>query len=451
MNRISRYILSTLIAPFFFGASTIVFLFLMQFLMNNLYKLVGKGISNMMIFQLVGLNLPWMSIIAFPMGILFATLMGFGNMAANSETTIIKASGGSLLRMMRPVIFVGILLSVFLFWFNDQILPETNHQSKILFSDMSRAKPALLLEPGQFSGDELEGFSILSRKIDTSRNILKGVTIYDNKNAITRNIISADSGKRRFSPNMHYLILDMWHGESHSFYPNTTKRYKLIQFKDYRIISTAYGFGFEKTTGEVSRGDREMKITDMRKIVNSAWTEKKTGDSAVKATIDDHLNYLLYGNIHNENTPNIPIFNNNTTREEALERALRRVQYFSSTFISNASVEQISEERIRKYTVEIQKKYSIPFACLLFVFIGCPLGILAKKGNFGFSAGISLAFYIFYWVCLIGGEKLADRGVLNAELSMWLGNILLAIIGLFLTLRVNNESLSFLIPRFLKK
>jgi lipopolysaccharide export system permease protein len=100
-------------------------------------------------------------------------------------------------------------------------------------------------------------------------------------------------------------------------------------------------------------------------------------------------------------------------------------------------------KRKRQYQVEIQKKYAIPFACLLFVFVGCPLGIITKGGNFGFSAAISLAFYIFYWACLIGGEKLADRGMLSPQLSMWLGNAIIALFGLLLTLRVNNESFRF--------
>jgi len=99
------------------------------------------------------------------------------------------------------------------------------------------------------------------------------------------------------------------------------------------------------------------------------------------------------------------------------------------------------ESRARQYEVEIQKKYAIPFACFVFLLVGCPLGVMTKGGNFGISAAISIGFYIFYWACLIGGEKLADRGMLDPALSMWLGDILVGIMGIILIVKVNNESL----------
>jgi lipopolysaccharide export system permease protein len=96
----------------------------------------------------------------------------------------------------------------------------------------------------------------------------------------------------------------------------------------------------------------------------------------------------------------------------------------------------------RKYLVEIYKKHSIPFAVSVFLMVGCPLGVAARKGNFGVSAGISLGFFIFYWAFLIGGEKLADRGFLPPGLSMWLGNIIIGMISVYLTIKVNNESIT---------
>jgi lipopolysaccharide export system permease protein len=105
----------------------------------------------------------------------------------------------------------------------------------------------------------------------------------------------------------------------------------------------------------------------------------------------------------------------------------------------------------RQYEVEIQKKYAIPFACFVFILVGCPLGIMTKGGNFGISAAISIGFYIFYWACLIGGEKLADRGILDPVLSMWMGNIAVFIMGIILVVKVNNESMRIPGLNFIKK
>ena len=119
MFLISKYIIRTNIAPFLFGTLTVLFLFLFQFLLKYLDQLVGKGIDNWIIFQLIVLNIPWMLVLAVPMGILFAVLMSFGAMSSNYEVTIIKASGGSLIRMMIPILIFALFLSGFLFWFND--------------------------------------------------------------------------------------------------------------------------------------------------------------------------------------------------------------------------------------------------------------------------------------------------------------------------------------------
>ncbi|MFY7997862.1 MAG: LptF/LptG family permease, partial [Candidatus Kapaibacteriota bacterium] len=127
MSYISRYILRAHIGPFFFGAFTVMFVFLLQFLINFLPQLVGKGLGAWVITQLIALNLAWMVTLAVPMGVLVASLMAFGNLGSTNEITIIKSGGGSLLRMMRPMLVTGVLLSLALFWFNDFVLPDANY------------------------------------------------------------------------------------------------------------------------------------------------------------------------------------------------------------------------------------------------------------------------------------------------------------------------------------
>ena len=128
------------------------------------------------------------------MGVLFSTILAFGNLSSNYEIPVIKSSGGSLIQMMTPMIIVGFLLSLFMFWFNDYVLPESNHQAKVLMSDIQRKKPTFAIEKGQFSS-QIEGNVILSREMDSSTGMLYDVTIYDTRRVDERNIISADSGK----------------------------------------------------------------------------------------------------------------------------------------------------------------------------------------------------------------------------------------------------------------
>jgi len=137
---INRYIIKQHIAPFVFGTALVMLLFLMQFLINHLDKFIGKGLSPWIIIQLIAFQLAWMLTLAIPMGTLFSTLMTFGNLSSNSEITIIKASGGSLFFMLRPIIIIGIFITLFVFWFNNYILPESNQQAKILMADITRKK-----------------------------------------------------------------------------------------------------------------------------------------------------------------------------------------------------------------------------------------------------------------------------------------------------------------------
>jgi lipopolysaccharide export system permease protein len=478
MKIIDRYTLRFLIGPFLFGTLLVVFLFLMQFLMQKLDDLVGKGLDNLLILKLITLNVPWMIVLAVPMGTLFGSLMAFGNMSSHHEVTIVKASGSGLLRMMAPIIIFGVVLMFSLFWFNNIILPESNHQAKSLLNDIKRKKPTFLMESGKFSSD-LDGFTILSRKVDSLSGALNNVTIYDKTNSRGSNIISADSGFIKFNADYSKLIIELFDGEIHQLEYNTVKDYKLINFKKHTIYQNVSGFSLERTESDVfQRSNRELSIKDLNvvkeELLNSAGERSKQ----IEKYIENHLDYIFFKYNDSvsttENFDEMPDRNSNVDIQNIInQRRLKslpkedsskveKIKMYNSldnklNHLINISKNEIERERHNilragEYEVEIQKKYSIPVACLLFVFVGCPLGILTRGGNFGVSAAISLGFYILYWIFLLGGEKLADRGFASPIISMWAGNFVIGLIGLFLTLRVSNESLDFLnLFKFKKK
>ncbi|ROL61513.1 YjgP/YjgQ family permease [Bacteroidetes/Chlorobi group bacterium ChocPot_Mid] len=441
MSIISRYILRLHIAPFIFGTVLVMFLFLFQFLLKNVDQLLGKGLSLWLIVQLIGLNLSWMIVLAVPMGVLFSTLMAFGNMSSVHETTIIKSSGGSLIKMMKPVIVSGIILTILLFWFNDEILPEANHRAKVLMMDIQRKKPTFSIESGKFS-QELDGYTIFARQVDSINGNLYGVTIYDTRNMNNVNIVSADTGIASFSNDMSKLIFDLYSGEIHQMTEFEYRNYRKINFEKYRIILNAEGFNLTRTDDDlISRGDREMHIRDMRKIVDEATKERQKYDSSLKFQIDKHYKYLT-GKVVDSSNRFLRTKDLVQSDAVVLQNVQRRISFLKASLNSEIMRRDDYDFKARQYEIEIQKKYAIPFACLVFVLVGCPLGVMTKGGNFGISAAISLAFYILYWACLIGGEKLADRGMISPILGMWGGDILIFIIGIFLIIKVNNESLS---------
>ncbi len=443
-NLISRYILRNHVAPFLFGVFLVVFLFIFQFILKNIDQLVGKGLDTWVIIQLIVLNTAWMLVLAVPIGVLFSTLMTFGSMSASHEITIFKSSGASLIKMMTPVLITGIILTLALFWFNDQILPEANHRAKVMLNDITRKKPTFSIEAGQFS-NAIDGYTILARKVDSVHGTLKGVTVYDNTRAKGMNIVSADSGIAQFTPDQSKLILNLFHGEIHQLYNNDLANYRRINFDKYQIMMNASGFSFtESNENSISRGDREMHIRDMQKIVDEAVTASNQVDTNVKKQLEKQYDYLIgkdnrSSRFYASESPQ----KQDTSRLAALKGVDKRINFLESSVNSMMLRKFDYALRAKQYIVEIQKKYAIPFACIVFILVGCPLGIVTRGGNFGFSAAITLGFYILYWACLIGGEKLADRAMMSPVLSMWLGNIIVGVLGLYLTIRVNNESLKF--------
>jgi lipopolysaccharide export LptBFGC system permease protein LptF len=195
---------------------------------------------------------------------------------------------------------------------------------------------------------------------------------------------------------------------------------------------------------EKKKFDEDSAKTALIKIA----VDKKTGNSepAKRNKVKKEVTNLIPDVVEQKNVKSNISFD--TTYPEVLNRILQQTNLIKSTIQTDINNLKFFDSRSEQYQVEIYKKYAIPFACLIFVFVGAPLGVITKGGNFGISAGISLAFYIFYWACLIGGEKLADRGILAPWLAMWMANIIVGIIGILLTLRVSNESIKF---SFVKK
>lgn len=426
-----RYIVRSHIPPFLFGTSVVLFLFLMQFLLRVLDELVGKGLSAAIIVQLIAVNLAWMVVLAVPIGVLFASLMAFGKLAQTHEVTAMKASGISLIQMMTPMIVMGIVLSAAVFWFNDAVLPDANHRAKTLLMDIQRKKPTFALQAGQFS-TQLEGYTILVRQLDTSQSHLRGVTIYDRRDVNRLTVLNADSGVLRFSPSYRYVLLDLYHGDIHQQSRLRRGEYRYIRFERQQVIIPAYGFLLERThEGAVSRGDREMRIRDMKAIVRIARQRQQAQAVTITHTIEQHLDMLF--------DPSAPV---------SSSAWLERVALLSSQIGTAAYQYDEADRQARQYEVEIQKKYAIPLACLVFVLIGCPLGIRTRGGSFGISALISLGFYILYWAFLIGGEKLADRQYVAPEV-IWSANIVLGIVGVGLITTTTNES--FHLRNFLRR
>jgi lipopolysaccharide export system permease protein len=395
-------------------------------------RLVGKGLDTWVIVKLIVYNLSWMVVLVVPMASLVATLMAFGNLSQNNEVTIMKSSGISLYKMMFPPFVASIVVALLLFQFNNDVLPDANHQAKILMSDISRTKPTLSLEPGFFS-QEVDNYAILVRSLDQKSNWLYQVTIYDYSNGAKINVVTADSGKIFFSKDQSKLIMDLYHGEIHESDVQNTTMYRKLEFEKHIITMSGEQFTFQQS-GPTSRGERELSVEDMQSITDSL---RKNLNRDFKSLTKETNKIFFQDSSLNKNEEANRL---GKSKELVYMRALDKVRTARSIILSNYNRVEWTQRDIEKYEVEIYKKYALPAACIIFVLIGAPLGIMVRKGGFGVAAGISLFFFLIYWAFLIGGEKLAERGFFSPFIGMWAANFVLGAVGIILTIKTNKEA-----------
>jgi lipopolysaccharide export system permease protein len=431
----SRYLLRAHIGPFFFSLGTLMFLFVLQFVMKFIDQLVGKGLSAWVIIELIALSLAWMVVLAVPMSVLVATLMAFGELSANNEITAMKASGMSIYRMIAPIVVTAAGVAIFLVWFNNYVLPEANHQAKTLMIDIRKTKPTINLVAGLFSQD-LPGYSILVHKTFENSNDLEGLTLYDYTDQNNNVVITAERGRISFSPDYRKIIMDLKRGEIHQLDLMKMTSYRRLRFDTHRIVMDAEGFEFERS-GEstFSRGDREMSAPLMRSIVDSLGRVQKGVQDGLRKFLTTEIDHIVKG------TPNpISYFSIPSRGVDPSTASLIRLRAVDSHLAGELLQMESLDKQMDTFLVEIHKKYSIPAACLVFVLIGAPLGIMARRGGFGIAASLSLSFFLFYWAFLIGGEKLADRDITSPFVGMWSADILLGLLGVYLTIRIGKES-----------
>ncbi len=431
--RLSLHILRAHIGPFLFSFCTIMFVFLLQFIMKFIDQLVGKGLSWLIIGELIALSLAWMVVLAVPMAVLVATLMAFGNLSSQNEITAMKASGVSLYKMILPVAIASLFLTYGLIQFNNKVLPEANHRVKVLMVDIRRIKPTLSIVPGLFSQD-LQGYSILARKKYEQSNDLEGLTIYDYTDPSVNVVVTAEHGKVSFTPDYRKLIMDLTDGEIHQVSTTDRSAYRKMRFLRHRIVMNAEGFDFERSSEDaLSRGDREMSANEMITIV----------DSLRRTEFDGRKGLMREESGHPSPLPRLPARTDaqgpEIIHQQAVFLALNETRRLGNDIDNQILLERYNADQINSFLVEINKKYSIPVACIVFVFIGAPIGIMARRGTFTVATSLSFGFFLLYWASLIGGEKLADRGMISPWLGMWAANIVLGIFGCYLTIRMGRE------------
>jgi lipopolysaccharide export system permease protein len=422
---LTRYILKEHLGPFVFSMAVLTFLFLMQHLIEILELVIGKGLQVSVVIELFILNLAWMIALTVPMAVLVAVLMAFGRLSHDGEITALRASGISAYRLLVPVLIASVLIAACLVYFNDRILPEFNYRAKTLTMDIRVKRPTLALRAGVFV-ESIPGYTIHLDRVDPFSSRVEGVTIVQYLNFAAPNpprVIRAEWGTMQFDEAGETLDLDLRSGTITEIHAGESRVQDFSKFKTFLVVE---GTTLERSESGV-RGDRELSIADMKLRVADRDSQATLRANELVSMPATFVSRIVGGEAIDlpDRGRGLRARGRTLAAHKALIQHLESRERSMGFYLRQAS----------RYRVEIYKKWSIPFACIAFVLIGVPLGVMVRRSGAVLGFGIALSFFLLYWSCLILGEDLADRRIVEPWLAMWLPNILVTSAGILMLLR----------------
>lgn len=433
MRILSRYVLRQHIGPFLFSVTALTLLMLLDQLAKKFHRLVGKGLGWKIIAEVFLLSVPFILAVIIPMAVLVAVLYAFNRLAGDNEISAMKASGVSMTRLLLPVCLAAMILAGFMVWLNNSLLPESNHRLQVLLTSISRKKPTFVLRERTINQVIAGRLFLRVARIDRDRSALGDVVLYDGRDRQRPRLIYADSGSMAYSPSQTDLYLTLHSGVTHERDQDKDEDYQRLYFD--QLIMRISDVSNELELDDVGRSDREMSIAQMRREAQSGVQIADTAAQQSSQYTAALVEALLGARSPPELIGLAPEDTTGADREEgspALQRAMRLVtaedpvrQY--EVYETQA---RTGFERQNRFSVEINKKFSIPAACLVFVLIGAPFAVRHPRGGMGMVVAVSFAVFCAYYVSMIGGEELADRLILSPFWAMWAPNVLFAAVGL---------------------
>ena len=447
MKTLNKYLFNQSLIPFVLSVGVITTVLFLQFLIRAVDRFLGKGLDALTIFEYLYLNLAWIIALSVPMSLLISSVMTFGRMAQQNEITALKSAGVNLYNIIKPALWFGTFVAIGLCLFNNFILPEMNYNARLLARDIYQKKPELSIEPGYFV-DMIPQYTMIVKEMDGKD--FKDVKIFSKNQQSEQTTIYANEGS--LSSNGNMITINLVNGEIHEIDLSDYDYYRKIRFETHQITISMDELMLNRTT-ESSRTDREMRVPQMideiekNKLLISQIYERIEKVKTEIGITDPNANSLE--NIEKEvdklkqNKMNADI-REEQYNEDVVIPNIENKQYILSLtnnarqFKNEFTLIENYEKTNNKFKVEIHKKFTLAIACILFTLVGAPLGILVRSGGMTIASGLSIAFFLIYYILLIWGEQLADRNLLNPGLGSWLPNIILFVSGMII-LKLSNK------------
>ena len=445
------------------------FVLMMQFLWQYIDKLIGKGLTIDVLAQFFW----YMGIMlvpqALPLAILLSSLITFGNLGESSELTAIKAAGISLLQSMRSLMVIVTLIALLSFFFQNVVAPSANMSFAQLLLSMKQKSPELEIPEGVFY-DGIPGSNLYVQKKDTETGKLYGIMIYRMTDSFEdAAIILADSGMLQATADKKHLLLNLWSGEwfenmrNSELSDNASVPYRRETFTRKRIV---FDFDSDFNLADASALSNNARGKSLNRIKRDLDSLNQTYDSIGRAYYNTLA--MVIGNTENafeektidrkraEDMAGTKSFNidsvfSKMTADEklgAVNNAMMRVQTEISEVDFRAMVTSDGDRLIRQHQIEAINKFTQALSCLIFFFIGAPLGAIIRKGGLGVPVIISVIVFIVYYIFDNTGYRMARGGMWAVWFGKGIATAVLTPLAIFFTYKANNDSVVFNIDAY---
>ncbi|WP_287642395.1 MULTISPECIES: LptF/LptG family permease [unclassified Bacteroides] len=434
-----------------------LFIFMMQFLWRYVDEMVGKGLEISVLAQFFFYSALTLVPVSLPLAILLAALITFGNFGERFELLAMKAAGISLIKIMRPLIVFISLICCVSFYFQNVVGPKAQTKLWTLLLSMKQKSPELDIPEGVFY-DEIEGYNLYVKHKDRKTGMLYDVLIYNfEKGFENAQIIKADSGRLEMTADKQHLYLHLFSGEQFENLKSQSMNQKNVPYQREAFREKHAIIEFDSDFNMADEGfmSGQSSSKNMATLEADIDSMKVLNDSVGRAYYNEAMEatYRPVPHLTKSDTTKIEkavlssfnvdsLFDAATLMEKQkiISSAVSRAESAASDWSFKGFNIQQTESSLRKHMTAWHEKFTLSLACLIFFFIGAPLGGIIRKGGLGMPVVVSVLIFIIYYIINNTGYKMARDGKWIVWMGMWTSTAILAPLGAFLTYKSNNDS-----------
>jgi len=457
VKKIDILILKSFLGPFVLTFLLVTFALLLQFLWLYIDELVGKGLGFGVIAEFLGWGAATLIPLVLPISTLFSSIMTMGAFGENNELLAMKAAGISLPRIITPLIFVSVFISIAAFFASNNLIPVAYNNIYALRDDISKTREEIRIPTGIFYNG-IEGYTIRIKSRDENTGAIYGVMVYNHTERRGNSSLTlADSGSIKLTEDKRNLIFNLYDGFSYEeparSPSDTTYPLQKIGFKKESIIISLDNYAFKRS--DASRFSNEVMSQNLGQLNHA----RDSIDSVYSQIKESQLKSILFSggfmyprqfdtSVYKKLSACFPLdtllnFDSAYKEMEVAEGATVNLINTTTLLDSYVMDEGNYARPLRKIRVERVRKFTLSIACLIFFFIGAPLGAIIRKGGLGTPVVVSMFFFVIYWVIDISGKKLATDGVISPAMGTLISTAVLFPIGVYLTWKSTRDSSLF--------